>query len=208
MIDEEELQKVQDDEQRVEGIEVDIKGVAPLHIIVLTRVLHQVLIGDHPHQGGNEEPHADAVDEHDPQKQLQSLHKAHVQNQSETHRGHTKPDAEKDQECWVVTCPLVFSLLAVVEVAVHPLWRGEQVEHLPHGELKVHLPEVKKPPQVLVALGSCRVPRSISGAEAPVTMALRGVGGGRQHIAARPVGPPTAVLITLAPLLQASSVPN
>lgn len=41
---------MQDDEQRVEGIEVDIKGVAPLHIIVLTRVLHQVLVGDHPRE--------------------------------------------------------------------------------------------------------------------------------------------------------------
>lgn len=49
---------------------------------------------DSPHQGGDEEPHTDAVDEHDPQKQLQGLHKAHVQNQSETHRGHCRTGAE------------------------------------------------------------------------------------------------------------------
>lgn len=88
-----------------------------------------------------------------------------------------EPDAEQDQEGRVVTGPLVLGLFPVVEVAVDPLWRREQVEHLPQGKLKVHLPHVEQPPQVLVSLGTGRVARRIPGARCTVAMRR----GGRQH---------------------------
>lgn len=47
-VDEEELQEVEDDQQWVEGIEVDVEGVAPLHIIVSAGMLQQVLVADEP----------------------------------------------------------------------------------------------------------------------------------------------------------------
>lgn len=91
----------------------------------------------------------------------------------------TQPDAEQHQERRVVPSPLVFGLFAVVEVAVHFLWRCEQVEHLPHGKLKIHLSEMQESPQVLVALGSGRVPRCILRTQAAVPVDLRGTR--RQH---------------------------
>lgn len=66
-----------------------------------------------------------------------------------------------------------------MEVAVDPLWRGEQVKHLPQGKLKVHLLEMEEPPQVLVAFGTRCVPRSVSGAQGTVALPR----GGRQHAA-------------------------
>lgn len=39
---------MQDDEERVEGVEMHVEGVAPLHIIVLRGVFQQVLVGDDP----------------------------------------------------------------------------------------------------------------------------------------------------------------
>lgn len=47
-VDEEELQEVQDDQQGVEGVEVDVEGVAPLHVKVSARVLQQVLVAEEP----------------------------------------------------------------------------------------------------------------------------------------------------------------
>ena len=47
-VDEEELQEVQDDEQRVEGVEVHVEGVAPLHVVVLAALLQQVPVGHAP----------------------------------------------------------------------------------------------------------------------------------------------------------------
>lgn len=84
----------------------------------------------------------------------------------------TQPDAEQHQERRVIPGPLVFSLFAVVEVAVHFLWGCEQIEHLPYGELEVHLSEMQEPPQVLVAFGTGRVPCRIPCAEAAVLVDL------------------------------------
>lgn len=89
----------------------------------------------------------------------------------------TQPDAEQDQKGRVVPGPLVLGLLPVVEVAVDPLRRREQVEHLPQGKLKVHLPEMEQSPQVLVALGASRVTCGIPGARGAVAVWR----GGRQH---------------------------
>lgn len=88
-----------------------------------------------------------------------------------------EPDAEQDQEGRVVPGPLVLGLLPVVEVAVDALRRREEVEHLPQGELKVHLPHVEQPPQVLVALGAGRVAGRVPGARRAVAVRR----GGRQH---------------------------
>lgn len=93
----------------------------------------------------------------------------------------TQPDAEQHQEGRVITGPLVFGLFAVVEVAVHSLWWGEQVKHLPHGELKVHLFEVQEAAQVLVALSAGGVSSSIAGVQAAVGLFLWGVRCGGQH---------------------------
>lgn len=41
--------------------------------------------------------------------------------------------------------------LPIVEVPVHFLGRYEQVQHLPHRKLEVHLVELDEPPEVLVA---------------------------------------------------------
>lgn len=92
-----------------------------------------------------------------------------------------QPDAEQHQEGGVISGPLVFGLFAVVEVAVHPLRRGEQVKHLPHGELKVHLLEVQQAAQVLVALSAGGVSSGIAGVQAAVGLFLRGVRRGGQH---------------------------
>lgn len=92
-----------------------------------------------------------------------------------------EPDAEEHQERGVVPRPLVLGLLPVVEVPVDPLRRGEQVEHLPEGELEVHLSEVEQPPQVLVALRPGRVPGRVAGAQRPVALAAGADGGGGQH---------------------------
>lgn len=64
-----------------------------------------------------------------------------------------------------------------MEVAVDPLRRREEVKHLPQGEVKVHLPEVEQPPQVLVALGAGRVASGVPGSERAVAALRRG----RQH---------------------------
>lgn len=93
----------------------------------------------------------------------------------------TQPDAEQNQEGRVVPGPLVLGLFPVVEVAVDSLRRREQVEHLPHGELKVHLPEMQQSPQVLVALCTRRVACGVPGAEGTVAVGR----GGRQHGAER-----------------------
>lgn len=47
-VDKEELQEVQDDQQWVESVEVDIKGVTPLHVKVPAGLLQQVSVGDEP----------------------------------------------------------------------------------------------------------------------------------------------------------------
>ena len=39
--------------------------------------------------------------------------------------------------------------LSILKVAVHVLWSVEEVEHLPERELKVHLPEVEDPAEIL-----------------------------------------------------------
>lgn len=93
----------------------------------------------------------------------------------------TQPDAEQHEEGRVIAGPLVFGLFAVVEVAVHSLWRGEQVKHLPHGELKVHLFEVQEAAQVFVALSAGGVSSSITGVQAAVGLYLWGVCCGGQH---------------------------
>lgn len=102
-------------------------------------------------------------------------------NETRTRTLTTQPDAEQHQEGWIVSGPLVLGLFPVVEVAVDPLWRREQVQHLPQGKFKVHLSEVQQPPQVLVALGPRRVACSVSGAKGTVAV----VRGGRQHGAVR-----------------------
>lgn len=89
----------------------------------------------------------------------------------------TQPDAEQDQEGRIISGPLVLGLFPVVKVAVDPLWRCEQVKHLPQGKFKVHLSEVQQPPQVLVAFGPSRVACGVPGAKG--TVALRR--GGGQH---------------------------
>lgn len=71
-----------------------------------------------------------------------------------------------------------------MEVAVDPLRRGEQVEHLPKGEVKVHLSEMEQPSKVLVALGAGSVTRGIPQAQGSV--ALRR--GGGQHGAGEQIG--------------------
>lgn len=92
-----------------------------------------------------------------------------------------QPDAEQHQEGGVIAGPLVFGLFAVVEVAVHFLRRGEQVKHLPHGELKVHVFEVHEAAQVLVALRAGGVPSGIAGVQAAVGLFMWGVRCGGQH---------------------------
>ena len=47
-VDEEQLDEMQNDQKWVEGIQVNIKGVSPLHIIVSVLLLHQVLIRNEP----------------------------------------------------------------------------------------------------------------------------------------------------------------
>lgn len=49
MVDEEELDEMQDDEERIESIQVHVEGVAPLHIVISALAFHQVLVGDEPH---------------------------------------------------------------------------------------------------------------------------------------------------------------
>lgn len=85
-----------------------------------------------------------------------------------------QPNAEQDQKSRVVSGPLIFSLFPVLEVSVHSLRRGKQVKHLPQGEFKVHLSEMKQPPQVLVALRTRCVPCSVPGTEGTVAVWRRG----------------------------------
>lgn len=51
-VDEEELQEMKDDEERVESIEVDVKCVAPLHVEVFARMFQEVLVADDPGTDG------------------------------------------------------------------------------------------------------------------------------------------------------------
>lgn len=39
---------MQDDEERIESIQVHVEGVAPLHIVISALAFHQVLVGDEP----------------------------------------------------------------------------------------------------------------------------------------------------------------
>ena len=57
--------------------------------------VYALVLADSPHEGGNEQPHADAVDKHHPQKQLQGLHEPHVQHEPKAHGGHCSRGAEK-----------------------------------------------------------------------------------------------------------------
>lgn len=41
---------MQDDEERVESVQMHVEGVAPLHIIVSALALHQVLVRDEPEE--------------------------------------------------------------------------------------------------------------------------------------------------------------
>ena len=47
-VDEEELQEVEDDEQGVEGVEMHVECISPLHVRVLPRALQEVLISNYP----------------------------------------------------------------------------------------------------------------------------------------------------------------
>lgn len=85
----------------------------------------------------------------------------------------TEPDTKQHQEGGVVPGPLVLRLLAIVEIPVHSLGGREQVEHLPGGELEIHLTETEEPAQVLVALGAGRMARRIPGAQRPVALRQR-----------------------------------
>ena len=42
------LEEVEDHEEWEEGVEVDVKGVAPLHVLPVGRHQDEVLIGDEP----------------------------------------------------------------------------------------------------------------------------------------------------------------
>jgi hypothetical protein len=41
---------MQNDEERIEGVQMHIKGIAPLHVIVPALAFHQVLVGDEPEE--------------------------------------------------------------------------------------------------------------------------------------------------------------
>lgn len=45
--------------------------------------------------------------------------------------------------------------LSILEVSVYFLWRHEQKDHLPDGELEIHLLKLKQFSQVFVAFGRC-----------------------------------------------------
>lgn len=61
----EELNKVQDDEDGEECVEVDVEGEAPLHVVIaLVARLDQVLVRDRPEQSGHHQTHADTVHEY------------------------------------------------------------------------------------------------------------------------------------------------
>ena len=46
---------------------------------------------------------------------------------------------------------------SVYEITEDFLRRNEQIEHLPHGELEVHVAEAQQPLEELAALGTSRV---------------------------------------------------
>ncbi len=51
-----------------------------------------------------------------------------------------------------------FLASVVLKPNLHFLWGYDQIQHLPEGVFKVHLPETEDPPQVLLPLGCCCVP--------------------------------------------------
>lgn len=89
----------------------------------------------------------------------------------------TQPDAEQNQESWIIPGPLVLGLFSVVKIAVDPLRWREQIKHLPQSKIKVHLSEMQQPPQIFVTFGTRRVARSIPGTEGAVAVWR----GGWQH---------------------------
>jgi len=66
----EELEEVEDDEEGEEGVEVDVEGEAPLHVLVPAPRLHQEPIAQKPQSCSNDHPHGDEVDEHHVQQEL------------------------------------------------------------------------------------------------------------------------------------------
>ena len=47
-VDEKQLDKMQNDQEWVESIQMNVKGISPLHIVVSVLLLYQVLIGNEP----------------------------------------------------------------------------------------------------------------------------------------------------------------
>lgn len=47
-VDEKQLDKMQNDQEWVEGIQMNVKGISPLHIIVSVLLLYQVLVRNEP----------------------------------------------------------------------------------------------------------------------------------------------------------------
>ena len=67
-----------------------------------------------------------------------------VQNEGKSRGGDDEPSREEDEEGRVVAGELELGLLPVAKVAVDLLGRGQQVDHLPERELKVHLPAIRR----------------------------------------------------------------
>lgn len=60
---------------REEGIEVDIEGVAPFHVLVVGGGSFQVSIGEEPKPGSNNGTDKDTVNKDYPQKELDEAQK-------------------------------------------------------------------------------------------------------------------------------------
>lgn len=47
-VDEKQLDKMQNDQEWVESIQMNVKGISPLHIVVSVLLLYQVLVRNEP----------------------------------------------------------------------------------------------------------------------------------------------------------------
>lgn len=47
-VDEKQLDKMQNDQEWIESIQMNVKGISPLHIIVSVLLLYQVLVRNEP----------------------------------------------------------------------------------------------------------------------------------------------------------------
>jgi len=94
---------VEYDENGKEGVEVDIEGEPPLHVLVPTARLDEESIAQIPQACGDDHSNGDKVNKHDVDKELDEAPEVDTQAHGEASRSDNEPSSKKNKKGWIIT---------------------------------------------------------------------------------------------------------